>query len=45
MITPSTKPRPVVPYKPAPHPMEHRLKEFRSEPSLWTPNKPVGGKS
>ena len=24
------------PYKPTPHPMEHRIKEFRSIPSLVT---------
>ena len=42
---PPPKARPWVPYKPIPHPMQHRLDEFRAEPSLWTPSKPVGGKS
>ena len=41
----AVKPRPSIPYKPTPHPMQHRLDEFRAEPSLWTPSKPVGGKS
>ena len=41
----SVKIKPNVPYKPTPHPMQHRLDEFRAEPSLWTPSKPVGGKS
>ena len=34
--TPSAKPRPVVPYVPLPHPMQHRLNEFRAEKSLVT---------
>ena len=37
-ITPSAKPRPIVPYKPLPHAMQHRLDEFRVIPSLWTVN-------
>jgi len=35
-IPPPSKPRPVVPYKPAPHPMQYRLDEFRIIPSVWT---------
>ena len=31
-------------YVPAPHPFVKRLEEYRSVRSLWTPNKPVGGK-
>jgi len=36
MITPSAKPRPIVPYKPQPHPMQVRIEEIRKIPSLWT---------
>ena len=32
------------PYTPAPHPFVQRLEEFRKISSLWTPNKPAGGK-
>lgn len=32
------------PYVPTPHPFLKRLEEYRAVPSMWTPNKPVGGK-
>jgi hypothetical protein len=31
-------------YVPTPHPFVERLLEHRSIPSMWTPNKPAGGK-
>ena len=31
-------------YTPVPHPFIERLEAFRSIPSMWTPNKPAGGK-
>ncbi len=35
--TPAPKPLKRVPYIPTPHPQQHRINEFRSIPSLWTP--------
>lgn len=34
----------VKPYKPLPHPMQHRLDAFRAIPSLWN-GKPVESKN
>jgi hypothetical protein len=31
-------------YVPHVHPFIKRLEEYRAVPSMWTPNKPVGGK-
>ena len=35
---------PAKPYQPAPHPMQHRIDEFRKIPSLWTPGMSAKGK-
>jgi hypothetical protein len=38
MKQPNPQPLPFTtmkPYKPAPHPQQHRLTEYRSIPSLW----------